>query len=224
MMKNQLQIGLLFCLAISRCSGFSSQSQVPQFSQTTTPRALSSAPTTLSTTRRSNNHRLWMTTSLVSMENNNEEGFTTAMAASTESEQEDDNDASLRGYMRKVTGFSLTAFRATMRAATGISLTAVYASTLAFTSAAVRKVMAAMLSPLPPSFRYFLQPLLILYYAPLFVLRSLAGPTGKEARETHEVFVDSFKAAVDAAEMKVEGYWPPNDEDASSQQSTPVDE
>ena len=110
--------------------------------------------------------------------------------------------------MRKATGFSLTAFRAAWRAATGISLTALYASALAATSAFVREAMALILSPFPPWFRYFLQPFLILYYAPLIILRNLTGPTRKRARETHKVFVEGFKSAVDAAEKKADGYWP----------------
>jgi len=131
------------------------------------------------------------------------------MSSSHETENNKNNRRqSFRVRMRQATGFSLTAFRATMRAATGISLSAIYGSALVTTSAVVRKFMAMVLAPLPAWFRYFLQPFLILYYAPLFILRNLAGPTGKRARETHEVFVDGFKAAVDAAEQKAGGYWP----------------
>ena len=137
------------------------------------------------------------------------EPFATAVfMSSTKQTDDNDNQQPLRSRLRRATGFSLTAFRRTMRAATGISLTAIYASTLAATSKWVRTAMALILSFLPPSFRYFLQPFLILYYAPLFILRSLTGPTGKKARESHEVLVDSFKAAVDAAEKKADGYWP----------------
>lgn len=138
-----------------------------------------------------------------------DEAASTAIFMSTTNDSEDPKpNGSLRSRLRQATGFSLTALRATMRAATGISLTAIYASALAATSAFVRKTMAVVLSPLPPWFRYFLQPFLILYYAPLFILRNLAGPTGKRARETHEHFLDGFKAAVDAAEKKADGYWP----------------
>jgi hypothetical protein len=132
----------------------------------------------------------------------------TAMFMSATKDNGEPRTRSLRSRLRKATGFSLTALRKTMRAATGISLTAIYASALAATSAFVRKTMALILSPLPPWFRYFLQPFLILYYVPIFIIRNLAGPTGKRARETHEIFVDGFKAAVDAAEQKAGGYWP----------------
>jgi hypothetical protein len=157
-----------------------------------------------------------MTSSLNVNSIDNTEPGTTAMAA-TNANQNNDQDSSnnsnhnsLRSTLRRLTGFSLTAFRATMRAATGISLSAVYASALAATSALVRNTMTMVLSPLPPWMRCFVQPLLILYYVPLFVLRSLTGPTGKQARETHELFVQSWQAAVDRADMKVEGYWPTN--------------
>lgn len=137
-----------------------------------------------------------------------EEDEPSATAVYMSSTEDADNQRPLRSRLRRATGFSLTAFRRTMRAATGISLTAIYASALAATSKWVRKAMALLLSPLPPGFRYFVQPFLIMYYAPLLILRNLAGPTGKRARASHEVVVDSFKAAVDAAEEKADGYWP----------------
>lgn len=108
-----------------------------------------------------------------------------------------------------MTGFSLTAFRAAWRAATGISLTAIYASTLAATGLWIRNVTATLLSIFPAWFRYFLQPFLVLYYAPLFIVRCLAGPTGREARKKHKLVVDGFKQAVDFAEKtEKDGYWP----------------
>jgi hypothetical protein len=167
-----------------------------------------------------NNRFLFMTSSLM---DNTESGTTAKMAATNANQDDQDinsnnsnnssNNNSLRSSLRRLTGFSLTAFRATMRAATGISLTAVYASTVAATSALVRNTMTMILSPLPPWMRYFLQPLLILYYVPLFVLRSVTGPTGKQARETHDLFLlqkSSWQSAVDKADQKVESYWPTN--------------
>ena len=148
-----------------------------------------------------------MTSSIHSVSSlDDDEPFATAVFMS--STEDADNQQPLRSRLRRATGFSLTACRRTARAATGISLTAIYASTLAATSKWVRQTMALLLSPLPPGFRYFLQPFLIMYYAPLYILRSFAGPTGKRAREAHEILVDSFKAAVDAAEEKADGYWP----------------
>jgi len=94
-----------------------------------------------------------------------------------------------------------------MRAATGISLTAVYASTVAATGAWIRQTMKWILSIFPAWFRYFLQPFLILYYAPLFILRNLTGPTRKQALQTHEHFVEGWKSAVERAE-ETSSYWP----------------
>lgn len=142
-------------------------------------------------------------TSSVHSENNSNDGYAVWMMSSTGDDQQQ-----MRSRLRRATGFSLTAFRRTMRIATGISLTAIYASAFAATSKLVRVAMTLLLSPLPAWFRYFLQPFLILYYAPLLILRNLAGPTGKRARESHDIFVDSFKSAVVAAEKKADGYWP----------------
>lgn len=55
----------------------------------------------------------------------------------------------LRDRLRKVTGFSFTAFRATLRGITGISLTALYASAVASTSSFVRNTMKIILSVFP---------------------------------------------------------------------------
>ena len=56
--------------------------------------------------------------------------------------------------------------------------------------------------------RYFVQPLLILYYVPLFVLRSITGPTRKQAKQAHLLFLQGWQDAVEQAEMKVDVYWP----------------
>lgn len=114
---------------------------------------------------------------------------------------------SLRNQLRSITGFSLTALRKTMRAATGISLTAVYASTLAVTGAWIRQTMRLILAPLPAWFRYFVQPFLVMYYAPLFVLRNVTGPTRKQAKTTHEHFLEGWKEAVETAD-RTSSYWP----------------
>lgn len=113
----------------------------------------------------------------------------------------------LRTRLRRLTGFSLTASRATMRALTGISLTTIYASVLAISGAWVRQTMKVILSIFPTWFRYFLQPFLILYYAPLFTLRNWTGPTRREARTAHEHFVEGWKHAVELADDKT-SYWP----------------
>jgi uncharacterized membrane protein len=58
-------------------------------------------------------------------------------------------------------------------------------------------------------FRYFIQPFLVLYYVPLFIVRGTLGPTGKERRAAHEHLVEGWAAAVKAAELAQHGgYWP----------------
>jgi hypothetical protein len=47
-----------------------------------------------------------------------------------------------------------------------------------------------------------------MYYVPLYVVRSLTGPTRRIAKANHEVILESFKDAVNAAEMANKGYWP----------------
>ena len=115
----------------------------------------------------------------------------------------------LRDSLRQATGFSLTVFRATLRGITGISLTAIYASTIAVTGLWIRKVTSIILSVFPSWFRYFLQPFLVLYYAPLFIVRNLTGPTRKRARQQHTNVLEGWKDAVEYAEQtKQDGYWP----------------
>jgi hypothetical protein len=118
-----------------------------------------------------------------------------------------DNDDAVRNRVRKLTGVSLTALRATMRTATGISMTVIYVSTKAATGAWIRTTMKTILAPFPASFRYFVQPFLVLYYAPLFILRSLTGPTHKNAQKVHEEFLQSRRRAVETAHKR-SSYWP----------------
>lgn len=133
-------------------------------------------------------------------------------ATSDDSEEQDKKKrtgAALRNKLRQVTGFSMTAFRATARAATGISLSAIYASTLAATGLWIRYIMSKILSIFPPGFRYFLQPFLVFYYAPLFILRGLCGPNRNAQRRKHERIVEGWKEAVEFAEVTKKGeYWP----------------
>ena len=60
--------------------------------------------------------------------------------------------------------------------------------------------------------RSFMQPFLILYYTPLIILQSMIGSTStsnREARQSHELFVEGVKNAVEVAEKVNEGgYWP----------------
>jgi hypothetical protein len=123
------------------------------------------------------------------------------------SSPDNDNYGTLRDNLRKVTGVSLTALRATTRAATGISSTAVYATALAASGVWIRTAMKTMMAPVPASVRFFLQFFLVLYYAPLYILRNLTGPTRKNARKKREEFLEGWNDAVKAAEEKSTS-WP----------------
>ena len=58
-------------------------------------------------------------------------------------------------------------------------------------------------------FRYFLQPFLVLYYAPLFIIRGLTGPSRKVAKKKRDTFMEGWKSAIDYAEKtEADGYWP----------------
>ena len=127
-------------------------------------------------------------------------------AASSEDPSEK-KENSLRISLRKATGFSLTALRKTCRAATGISLSAIYLATVAATGEWIRQTTKFVLSIFPPWARYFVQPFLILYYVPIFILRNLTGPTRTRAEKTHEAVLDSWKDAVQKADDTV-AYWP----------------
>lgn len=115
----------------------------------------------------------------------------------------------LRDRLRNATGFSLTAFRSAWRAATGFSLSAVYATALAASGLWIRKITSVALSIFPAWFRYFLQPFLVAYYLPMFIIRGLTGPTRKQAKARHEAVKDSLRDAVEFAKhAKSDGYWP----------------
>lgn len=153
----------------------------------------------------------------------------------------DTTNTGLRGRLRQMTGFSLTAFRASLRAVTGISLTALYVATLTATGAWIRQTTKLVLSILPPPLRYFVQPLLILYYAPLFILRNLSAPQNRASlagvssnnnsttASTDSVVAEGWKAAVTKAEHTV-SYWPSMEDDdeegndSSSENVTPPSE
>ena len=126
-------------------------------------------------------------------------------------------DRSPRSRLRRITGFSLTALRATLRTATGFSHTALRAALRAATgislSGIASDIVRRALDVLSPSMRYFLQPLLIAYYAPLLAVRyRLVGPSRayvEEGRAGHERIVEGWRRAVGAAERaNAGGYWP----------------
>ena len=120
----------------------------------------------------------------------------------TASSSSSSDDESTRSKLRQLTGFSLTALRATLRAATGISLSQTI-------SGFFRRVLGIM----TPGMRYFLQPLLILYYAPMLMIRYwMVGPSQEyveESRKGHEKVVEGWRKAVEVAEKaNKDGYWP----------------
>lgn len=113
-------------------------------------------------------------------------------------------------FPRKATGFGSTAIRSSVRATTGLSLTAMRTTLRTLTGVSISGSIKSMLATLPPSFRYFVQPFLILYYVPLTVLKGLIGPTPnakRDARSTHENLVQYWKDAVQLAEDK-QSNWP----------------
>lgn len=130
----------------------------------------------------------------------------TSLQLSTTTEKETERPG-IRGRLRQMTGFSFTALRAMVGTATGLSLTAVYASAVAVSGAWLRQSMRVFLSLWPTWARYFVQPFLILYYAPLFMLRNLTGDTRKRALQKRARFVEGWQQAVDQANAKVDS-WP----------------
>lgn len=71
------------------------------------------------------------------------------LALESQQDEQSASQATLRDKLRKVTGFSLTAFRAAWRTATGISLTAVYATALAASGLWIRKITSVILAVFP---------------------------------------------------------------------------
>jgi len=126
----------------------------------------------------------------------------TAFSLSSSSGSVENDAHSTRSKLRQITGFSLTAFRATIRGVTGISLSQVISNT-------IRRILGV----LRPGFRWILQPLLIVYYVPIMVVRYyLIGPSQQyveDSRKGHEKLVDGWRKAVEAAEKAhADGYWP----------------
>jgi hypothetical protein len=69
--------------------------------------------------------------------------------------------------------------------------------------------MKWILSIVPPPLRYFAQPFLVLYYAPLFWIRQVShdGARRKHQKGTHEALLEGWKQAVAQADETV-SYWP----------------
>ncbi|KAL3800191.1 hypothetical protein HJC23_001112 [Cyclotella cryptica] len=161
--------------------------------------------------------------------------FNTALSDSQSivSSNDNNNDETPRSKLRKITGFSLTALRATLRTATGFSFTALRATLRAATGISLSQTLTTFIATLtgilPAGVRYFLQPLLILYYAPMMMIRYyMVGPSRAyvdESRRGHERVVEGWRRAVEAAEKAQSGgYWPVHlNEDGSITASLPPD-
>lgn len=119
-----------------------------------------------------------------------------------------DEKSAVRAQLRKLTGFSLTAFRLSAQATTMSVRTALRTAT----GVSISNVLSAFVGMFPLWARLFMQPFLIIYYTPLMILRGLVGSTKdsrREASRSHEVFVQGWKDAVEIAEkVNEDGYWP----------------
>lgn len=119
----------------------------------------------------------------------------------------------IRTTLRRVTGFSWTAFRTTLRTITGISLTTLYMTTMAMTNVYVRSIMKNVLYYVPSSLRYFIQPLLILYYVPLYIIKNFCYRHGiffvasKDKEIDDDIMDRSWKQAVANADGTLAN-WP----------------
>lgn len=131
--------------------------------------------------------------------------YGTALASEASNDQE---SSTLRSQLRKITGFSLTAFQLSAQATTMSVRTALRGAT----GVSISRVLSAFVGMFPLWFRLFMQPFLIVYYTPLMILRGLLGSTKdsrNEASQTHEFFVQGWKDAVEIAEkVNEDGYWP----------------
>jgi hypothetical protein len=136
---------------------------------------------------------------------------------SSSSNDDDNTKTTSRSKLRQITGFSFTTLRTTLRAATGISLTALRISIRAATGISLSGIISGtnrrMLEIFSPSLRYFVQPFLIAYYAPLLMVRYwLVGPSRQYVEDSwngHERIVEGWRKAVEAAERaSADGYWP----------------
>lgn len=122
----------------------------------------------------------------------------------------ENSGTSIRKELGQLTGLSITVIRASVRATTGLSITAMRTFLRTLTGVSVTGTMKALFGLLPPWARYFLQPFLIMYYAPLVILKGLVGSTSsskKDDRASHEQLVDYWKEAIQMAENR-SASWP----------------
>ena len=202
-----LNISFLLLSSLAFITAFQQQGQQLQHNgaaslfRSSRPSSLKSSPATASLTSLSSSSAFFATDD----DDNNTDDDVIAVGSSLSL-----TARTIRNYLRKVTGFSLTVFRKTLRGITGISLTAVYATAFAATSLWIRKTMSLFLKLFPPGFRYFLQPFLILYYTPLILLRTVTSPSRKQrAVDKHNTVIDAWKEAVTVAErLEKDGYSP----------------
>jgi hypothetical protein len=114
------------------------------------------------------------------------------------------------GLIGKITGLSLTVIRKSIRTTTGLSITAFRTALRGLTGVSVTGSMKMLFGIFPPKFRYFLQPFFIMYYTPLMIIKYFIGSTKtskEEAYAAHELIVEGWKDAIQAAEV-VQESWP----------------
>jgi hypothetical protein len=84
--------------------------------------------------------------------------------------------------------------------------TTIHSIALAATGAWIRQALRALLSPIPTSVRYFLQPFMILYFAPLYALKAMTAPPRQQAPRHHEVYVSNWEEDIANTNARPD-YW-----------------
>ena len=103
----------------------------------------------------------------------------------------------LQDRLRQARGFLLTALQTAGRTANGISFAAIYGMAVAVSGLWIRTATSIILAIFPAWFRYFLQPFLIAYYLPIFIIRGLTGPTRKQAEAKRKAMEERWKDIIE---------------------------
>ena len=115
----------------------------------------------------------------------------------------------LHDRLRQGTGFLLTALQTVGRTANDISHMAIYGIAVAASGLWIRKTTSIILAIFPAWFRYFLQPFLIAYYVPIFIIRGLTGPTRRQAEANRAAMKERWKDVIEfGKQTENSGYWP----------------
>ena len=103
----------------------------------------------------------------------------------------------LQDRLRQAREFLLTALQTAGRTANGISFAAIYGIAVAVSGLWIRTATSIILAIFPAWFRYFLQPFLIAYYLPIFIVRGLTGPTRKQAEAKRKAMEERWKDIIE---------------------------